>query len=152
MDASFRGDCARCDALCCVELGLDAGPAFAFDKPAGEPCRHLAGAACTIHSALDARGMSGCSRYDCFGAGQAVTAMFAGLQLTPATRRVRGRAFAKAREVQLLRRLAAQVAPQLEDELAAALADHAALLTLDLGGARARLTASALASPRRRAG
>ena len=46
---------------------------FAFDKPAGEPCRHLgADFGCTIHADLRGRGMPGCTTYDCFGAGQRV--------------------------------------------------------------------------------
>jgi hypothetical protein len=47
---------------------------FAFDKPAGEPCRHLAtDHRCRIHDRLLGSGMRGCLAYDCFGAGQSVT-------------------------------------------------------------------------------
>ena len=47
---------------------------FAFDKPAGEPCRHLASDhRCRIHEQLLHSGMRGCVAYDCFGAGQSVT-------------------------------------------------------------------------------
>jgi hypothetical protein len=78
-DASLRADCSRCIGLCCVFLAFDRGPLFAFDKAPGEPCRHLDGCnRCAIHGVLDARGFAGCARYDCFGAGQAVTAMFTG--------------------------------------------------------------------------
>jgi hypothetical protein len=70
----LAADCARCEALCCVALSFEASDAFAFDKPAGRPCGHLTAAnACTIHAELAARGMGGCVRYDCQGAGQYVT-------------------------------------------------------------------------------
>ena len=47
---------------------------FAFAKDAGEPCRHLAGDyGCSIHARLREAGMSGCTSYECFGAGQHVT-------------------------------------------------------------------------------
>jgi hypothetical protein len=47
---------------------------FAFDKAAGEPCRHLTPAdACAIHAQLRPAGMGGCVAYECFGAGQHVS-------------------------------------------------------------------------------
>ncbi|MGV8987500.1 MAG: hypothetical protein ACOH2H_14605 [Cypionkella sp.] len=71
--------CEDCAALCCVMLPFDAGEAFAFDKPAGEPCRHLNGHACSIHATLAEKGFAGCLRYDCHGAGQRVVQeVFAG--------------------------------------------------------------------------
>jgi uncharacterized protein YjbI with pentapeptide repeats len=46
---------------------------FAINKPAGQPCRNLlADFRCNIHPALRQRGFSGCTVYDCFGAGQQV--------------------------------------------------------------------------------
>lgn len=60
-------------------LPFDAGVAFGFDKAGGEPCRHLAGHACSIHAGLAAAGFAGCVRYDCLGAGQRVVQeVFAG--------------------------------------------------------------------------
>jgi hypothetical protein len=60
--------------LCCVLLPFARSADFAFDKPAGEPCRHLAtDHRCRIHDRLGESGMRGCVAYDCFGAGQAVT-------------------------------------------------------------------------------
>ena len=60
--------------LCCVLLPFARSADFAFDKPAGEPCRHLAtDHRCRIHDRLVESGMRGCVAYDCFGAGQAVT-------------------------------------------------------------------------------
>jgi len=47
---------------------------FAIDKPAGVPCPHLAGDfRCGVHDSLRQRGFSGCTVYDCFGAGQRVS-------------------------------------------------------------------------------
>jgi uncharacterized protein YjbI with pentapeptide repeats len=44
---------------------------FAIDKPAGVPCPHLAADhQCSIHDRLRPSGFSGCTAYDCFGAGQ----------------------------------------------------------------------------------
>jgi hypothetical protein len=79
-DPDFRADCGRCAALCCVFLAFDRSALFAFDKPAGVPCRHLAeDDRCTIHSSLAGRGFGGCIRYDCLGAGQRVVQeVFAG--------------------------------------------------------------------------
>jgi hypothetical protein len=71
-------DCSRCDALCCILLAFDQGPAFAFDKPACAPCRHLVGTRCGIHAGLAERGFAGCVSFDCHGAGQVVTALFQG--------------------------------------------------------------------------
>ncbi|WP_196260606.1 hypothetical protein [Pelagibacterium limicola] len=51
----LRTDCARCIGLCCVLLAFD---------------RRLSS---------EVEGFGGCMRYDCFGAGQAVMAMFEGL-------------------------------------------------------------------------
>lgn len=73
-DPDLRADCSRCFGLCCVALPLTASADFAFDKPAGEPCRNLGpGNGCTIHERLRDAGMAGCTVYDCFGAGQFVS-------------------------------------------------------------------------------
>ncbi len=74
----LEADCDACAALCCVGLALDKGAAFAIDKPAGVPCPNLSGHACTIHADLDARGFSGCVRFNCAGAGQRTIALFDG--------------------------------------------------------------------------
>lgn len=74
MEASgLRADCGRCVGLCCVVLPFSRGEAFAEDKPAGAPCRHLAGGRCTIHADLAGTGWRGCVDFDCFGAGQQLT-------------------------------------------------------------------------------
>jgi len=46
-------DCSRCVGLCCVLLPFQRSADFAFDKAAGEPCRHLDdGHRCRIHASL----------------------------------------------------------------------------------------------------
>jgi len=104
-DASFRGDCGRCAALCCLGLALDRGPHFAIDKPAGEICPHQArDHRCTIHARLAESGFAGCATYDCLGAGQLATAMFEGLDTSrPAIARARLDAFARLTRLQALR-------------------------------------------------
>ena len=70
----YRADCTRCQGLCCVSLPFDRSEAFAFDKPADVPCRHLNRShRCGIFAELELLGCSGCARYDCYGAGQRVT-------------------------------------------------------------------------------
>ena len=101
-DASLRADCSACAGLCCVFLAFDRGPLFGFDKAAGEACRNLTEQnRCGIHDLLAANGFAGCARYDCLGAGQRVTALFAGLSWrdSPATARVMFEAFRKLRLV-----------------------------------------------------
>ena len=71
---ALAADCESCSGLCCVSLAFERGPAFGFSKPANTPCRHLSSASrCSIHAARVERGLVGCVRYDCFGAGQRVT-------------------------------------------------------------------------------
>ena len=79
---SLRADCARCFALCCVVPAFNRSAEFALDKPAHQPCPHLATPTgqpsagddfgCTIHAELRPRGFGGCESFDCLGAGQQV--------------------------------------------------------------------------------
>jgi hypothetical protein len=70
----LSADCARCSALCCLALAIDASPLFGLDKRAGEPCPHLDGCGhCGIYDERAGRGFAGCVGYDCLGAGQRVT-------------------------------------------------------------------------------
>jgi Pentapeptide repeats (8 copies) len=72
--ADLRADCSRCVGLCCVAPAFTASADFALDKPAGQPCPHLApDSRCRIHGSLRERGFPGCTVFDCFGAGQHVT-------------------------------------------------------------------------------
>lgn len=71
----LRADCSRCTGLCCVAPAFARSADFAFAKPAGTPCRHLqSDARCGLHAELRPRGMVGCTVFDCFGAGQALSA------------------------------------------------------------------------------
>lgn len=76
----LRGDCARCFALCCVVPAFARSADFAIDKPAGTPCPNVrADFGCGIHTGLRGHGFTGCTVYDCFGAGQHVAQVsFAG--------------------------------------------------------------------------
>ena len=75
----LRADCARCAGLCCVAPPFARSADFAVDKPAGTPCGNLqADFRCAIHADLRDRGFAGCTVFDCLGAGQRVTAAFAG--------------------------------------------------------------------------
>ena len=72
-------DCSRCVGLCCVALEFARSADFAIDKPAGQPCPNLDdGLRCRIHARLRESGFPGCVAYTCFGAGQRITATFAG--------------------------------------------------------------------------
>ncbi len=77
----LRADCTNCFALCCTAFGFSKSADFAEDKPAGTSCRHLASDfACGIHQELVGRGFRGCTVFDCFGAGQAVSQqLFSGI-------------------------------------------------------------------------
>ncbi|MFE8958174.1 pentapeptide repeat-containing protein [Streptomyces iakyrus] len=72
--SDLRGDCERCFGLCCVALPFAASADFAVDKAAGTPCRNLQeDHRCGIHARLRQKGFTGCTVYDCFGAGQQVS-------------------------------------------------------------------------------
>lgn len=71
---SLRADCASCSGLCCVALAFAKSADFAYDKQAGDPCTNLQeDNRCGIHPELAERGFSGCTVFDCHGAGQKVT-------------------------------------------------------------------------------
>ena len=71
--SELRADCARCFGLCCVALPFSRSADFAVDKPAGRPCPNLRDDhRCGIHDRLRETGFTGCTVYDCFGAGQKV--------------------------------------------------------------------------------
>ncbi|WP_261957430.1 pentapeptide repeat-containing protein [Streptomyces nigrescens] len=73
-DRGLTADCASCFGLCCVALPFARSADFAIDKDAGRPCPNLQGDfRCGIHRDLRSRGFSGCTVFDCFGAGQKVS-------------------------------------------------------------------------------
>jgi uncharacterized protein YjbI with pentapeptide repeats len=70
----LRADCGSCFGLCCVALPFARSADFAVDKAAGTPCAALrADFRCAIHAELREKGFSGCTVFDCFGAGQKVS-------------------------------------------------------------------------------
>lgn len=75
--SDFTPDCTNCAALCCLALAFDTGDRFAHDKAAGTPCHNLDGFSCRIHAHLSGKGYGGCVAFDCLGAGQRATALFA---------------------------------------------------------------------------
>jgi uncharacterized protein YjbI with pentapeptide repeats len=67
-------DCANCFGLCCVALPFARSADFAVNKDAGQPCGNLQqDFRCGIHDRLRPKGFSGCTVFDCFGAGQKVS-------------------------------------------------------------------------------
>ncbi|MER5467785.1 pentapeptide repeat-containing protein [Streptomyces sp. NPDC002685] len=70
----LRADCGQCFGLCCVALPFARSADFAIDKDAGRPCPNLkSDFRCGIHTRLRETGFTGCTVYDCFGAGQQVS-------------------------------------------------------------------------------
>lgn len=70
----LSSDCSRCSGLCCVLLPFSASDGFGITKPGGTPCGNLvADDSCGIHDSLRRDGWVGCTRFECFGAGQHVT-------------------------------------------------------------------------------
>jgi len=79
MNADFSAQCDKCFALCCTALAFSRGSQFAHDKAAGQPCHNLDAAfRCTIHARREELGYEGCEAFDCLGAGQRASAIFAG--------------------------------------------------------------------------
>ncbi len=75
---TFEAQCANCFALCCTALSFERGNQFAHDKPAGMPCQFLAeDFKCSIHARREDLGYDGCEAFDCLGAGQRASAIFA---------------------------------------------------------------------------
>ncbi|MFC8129292.1 pentapeptide repeat-containing protein [Streptomyces sp. NPDC057302] len=70
----LRADCGSCFGLCCVALTFSKSADFPVDKAAGTACTNLQqDFRCGIHQKLRQKGFSGCTVYDCFGAGQKVS-------------------------------------------------------------------------------
>nr|WP_240942960.1 pentapeptide repeat-containing protein [Planosporangium thailandense] len=128
----MRADCARCFGLCCVALPFAASADFAIDKAAGQPCVNLrADFHCGIHAHLRERGFSGCTAFDCFGAGQKISqTTFAGRdwRRSPDLARRMFDAFAVMRQLHellwyLAEALSLPAAGPVHDDLRRALAD-----------------------------
>jgi uncharacterized protein YjbI with pentapeptide repeats len=149
----LRADCTRCFALCCVAPAFAASADFAIDKPAGRPCPNLrADFRCGIHDDLRERGFSGCTVYDCFGAGQQVAQVTFGgrdWRQAPGTAARMFAVFGVMRQLHellwyLTEALALPAARPLHDELRRALAETERLtggspndlMALDVAGHR----------------
>ncbi|MBC6449823.1 pentapeptide repeat-containing protein [Actinokineospora xionganensis] len=122
--ARLRADCANCFALCCVAPAFAKSADFAVDKPAGTPCRNLLDDfRCGIHTRLRTSGFTGCTVFDCFGAGQQVSQVtFGGQDWRSAPKRAKPmfEVFAAMRHLhELLYYLteAESLAPSMRDEL-----------------------------------
>jgi len=156
VSSELVSDCASCFGLCCVALPFAASSDFAVDKAGGTPCRNLlADFRCGIHTQLRERGFSGCTVYDCFGAGQKVSQVtFAGRdwRTAPDIARTMFDVFPVMRQLHELlwyidEALRIGAASRLRDDLArlreetAALteADASALVGLDVAGHRERV-------------
>jgi hypothetical protein len=130
----LRADCSRCAGLCCVVLPFSRGPAFAQDKPAGLPCRHLDGSRCAIHADLATTGWRGCVDFDCFGAGQQVTQVtFAGEPWRHSAERV-GEVFGIVRAIHEIRFLLSDPACRSSSYAAAATRLDGRLAAVAAGG------------------
>lgn len=69
-------DCKKCFGLCCVALHFYKRDGFPLDKEAKDPCIHLQhDFRCKEYLQLMELGYSGCMTFDCFGAGQQVSAI-----------------------------------------------------------------------------
>jgi uncharacterized protein YjbI with pentapeptide repeats len=154
---SLRADCANCFALCCVAPAFAASADFALDKPAGRACPNLRSDdfGCGVHTRLRDIGFSGCTVYDCFGAGQKVAQVtYAGQdwRRAPHTAKQMFRVFPIMRDLhELLRYLheARSLAPAhpIHGRLRAAYEDTerltrgepAELLRIDIGALRQQL-------------
>ncbi|MCD2192701.1 pentapeptide repeat-containing protein [Actinomycetospora endophytica] len=139
----LEADCGRCSGLCCVAPAFARSADFALDKPAETPCPNLlvsapgrSDAPCTIHAELTDRGFPGCVAFDCFGAGQRVTADW---RDGPGPAREAFDAFAVLRPLHeilwyLTEPLVAQAPAGLRDEVAAAASRVAGLAEGSLDG------------------
>jgi uncharacterized protein YjbI with pentapeptide repeats len=146
----LKGDCANCFGLCCVALPFARSADFAATKDAGTPCRNLlADHRCGIHDKLRQKGYSGCTVYDCFGAGQRVSqTVFAGVDWRTAERQKMFAVFPVVRQLhELLWYLAEAGRLDPHDDLAQAFAEveqHTvaspdAVLALDVAEIRAKV-------------
>lgn len=129
----LRADCSRCFGLCCVVPAFAASADFAIDKPARTPCPNLrTDFRCGIHTTLRQTGFTGCTVYDCLGAGQKISQVTFGGQdwrTAPDTARQMFDVFPVMRALQELLRY-------LTEALTLTEAPSAAALHADLGRAR----------------
>ncbi|MFF8382484.1 pentapeptide repeat-containing protein [Streptomyces kanasensis] len=108
----LKADCANCFGLCCVALPFARSADFAADKPAGTPCGNLRDDfRCGIHTRLRESGYTGCTVFDCLGAGQKVSQVTFGgrdWRAEPDTARTMFAVFPVVRQLHELLRYAAE--------------------------------------------
>ena len=69
--AELLADCDSCLGLCCIAHYFSIGEEYSIDKEQYVPCPNLdKNYRCSIHKNLVNEGMSGCSSFNCWGAGQ----------------------------------------------------------------------------------
>ena len=73
-------DCSQCDVLCCNAPKFETPD---YKKEAGEECKNLdlQTLKCKIYDRREKHGYNFCVKFDCHGAGQAVTKLFRDLGL-----------------------------------------------------------------------
>ncbi|WP_052852279.1 pentapeptide repeat-containing protein [Streptomyces avicenniae] len=154
--AALRADCGSCFGLCCVALPFTASADFPVSKDAGRPCGNLTDSFhCGIHDRLRETGYTGCTVYDCFGAGQRVSQMTFGgrdWRAEPGAARAMFDAFAVTRQLHELlwylteavalppaRPLRAELRQTLAETRRLAEGDAASLARVDVPALRARV-------------
>ena len=74
----FTADCSQCGGLCCIVPAYLKTQGFPTNKPAEHPCRHLTSQGrCEVHDQRLELGFAACTGFDCYGAGQWITAHYA---------------------------------------------------------------------------
>lgn len=74
--SSLKMDCAKCQGLCCIAYCFFKSDGFPENKLPEQACSHLMHTyQCDIHAQLATMNLHGCMAYDCFGAGQRVSAL-----------------------------------------------------------------------------
>lgn len=74
--SSMTIDCAQCQGLCCIAYCFFKSDGFPENKVAEQACSHLTPSyRCDLHQDLAVMNLHGCMAYDCFGAGQRVSAL-----------------------------------------------------------------------------
>lgn len=74
----LTADCDQCVGLCCIAYPFIDLDKFAYEKPSDTPCRHLGPqGGCDIYERRAENGFAGCSVFECYGAGQRISAQMA---------------------------------------------------------------------------
>ena len=138
--ADLVADCARCAGVCCVATSFEASEDFAIDKPAGVACRHLSrDARCSIYGERERRGFSGCTLFDCYGAGPHATRLQSRASLSNRERDAAFRVLRELFELLWLLSEAEKLCPAAQPDLRAQLSAQITALDASAGGSLATL-------------